>query len=118
MKYDVNVKLKFDYPWKETYKSAYLSAQAMKAKILMHDPENGVLHVQFDKKLYGAYLGDRSRFEIDFSKEDGPETLLTILAFPVNPIGQKLMFGARKGVIPKVLRAFQAEMAKRLEAGI
>lgn len=114
MKVDFNLTQTFPYPFADTYKSAYNSVKALKGKILKQDPEKRIMHIQFDKKLYGKYLGDRSQFEIQFSEGDGPETTLTILAYPVNPIGQKLMFGQRKGVIPAVSEAFYAEMEKRL----
>ena len=116
MKVDHNLTHSFPYPFAETYRSAYNSAKAMKGKILEHDPEKRTMLIQFDKKLYGKYLGDRSRFEIQFSEGEGSETTLTILAYPVNPIGQKLMFGQRKGVIPAVSEAFYLEMEKRLAA--
>ena len=114
MKVDFNLTHSFSHPIAETFQSAFNSAQALKGKVLKHDPEKRTMLIQFDKKLYGKYLGDRSRFEIQFSEGEGPETTLTILAYPVNPIGQKLMFGQRKGVIPAVSEAFYAEMEKRL----
>ena len=113
--YDVNVKLRFEYPLAATIRSAKQSAESMQAKTLTDDSENNKLVLQFDKKLYGKYLGDRSRFEIEFETEESGSTLLKILAYPVNPIGQKLMFGARKGVISAILEALYAEMIKRLE---
>jgi len=114
MAVDYNLTKTFSHSFTDTYKSAYNGAKAIKGKILKHDPKKGLMHIQFDKKLYGKYIGDRSRFEIQFSKEEGPETTLTILAYPINPIGHKLMFGQRKGVIEAVSRALYDEMQKRL----
>ena len=116
MPVDFNLTKTFPHSFADTYRSAYNSAKAIKGKILKHDPEKRIMNIQFDKKLYGKYLGDRSRFEIQFSEGDGPETTLTILAYPVNPIGQRLMFGQREGVIPAVSSAFYEEMQKRLSA--
>ena len=116
MAVDFNLTKTFSHSFTDTYKSAFYGAKAMKGKILKHDPEKKFMHIQFDKKLYGKYLGDRSRFEIQFSEGDGPETTLTIVAYPINPVGQKLMFGQREGVIPAVSEAFYDEMQKRLTA--
>lgn len=104
----------FDFPYIDTYKSVYLSIMALKGKILLHEPDNKRLHAQMDKKLYGKYLGDRSRLEIEFTANSDEETTLEIVAYPVNPVGQKLMFGAREGVIPKVLEALYLETEMRL----
>ena len=116
MPVDFNLTKTFSHPFADTYRSAYNSAKVLKGKILKHDPKKRTMNIQFDKKLYGKYLGDRSRFEIQFSEGDGPETTLTIVAYPVNPIGQRLMFGQREGVIPAVSTAFYDEIQKRLSA--
>jgi hypothetical protein len=117
MPYDITDTKIYAYSFEDTYKAAYLSVKAMKGKILKHDLENRRLHAQMDKKLYGKVLGDRSKLEISFSTEAGGETKMSILAFPLDAIGNKLMFGARKGVVETVLAAFYAEVDKRLAEG-
>ena len=114
MPVDYNLSKTFAHSYADTYRSAFQSAKELKGKILKQDAKAGILHIQFDKKLRGKYLGDRSRFEIQFSQGDAPQTTLTILAYPVNPIGQKLMFGQRKGVIEAMSAAFYEEIQKRL----
>lgn len=114
MPVDFHLSKMFPYPFADVYQSAFNSAKAMKGKVLQYDVDKRTMNIQFDKKLYGKYLGDRSVFEIQFSEAEGPETTLTILAYPINPIGQKLMFGQRKGVIPAVSEAFYNEIEKRL----
>ena len=115
MRYRVKETKRFEYSYIDTYESAYLSAKSLKGKILKHDPDNGELHLQFDKILHGKYLGDRSRFEIKFISVSTELTDCEILAYPVNPIGQELRFGARNGVVPKVLDAFCSSMLNQLE---
>ena len=107
---------RFEYGFVNTYESAYLGAKSLKGKILKHDPDNRELHLQFDKTLYGKYLGDRSHFEIKFVSVSTEITDCEILAYPVNPIGQELKFGARNGVVPTVLDAFCASMKNQFEA--
>ena len=114
MPYTVNVTKVFNYPYTDVYKSMYLSVEAMKGKVLVHEPDEKRFEAQMDKKLYGKYLGDRSRLEISLEAPSDEQTTLQITIYPVNPIGQKLMFGARKGVIPRVLEALQEEMESRL----
>ena len=116
MRYRVKETKRFEYGYIDTYKSAYLGAKSLKGKILKHDPDNHQLHLQFDKTLHGKYLGDRSRFEIQFVLVSTEITDCEILAYPVNPIGQELRFSARNGVVPKILDAFYTSMTNQFEA--
>ena len=115
MRYRVKETKRFEYGYVDTYESAYLVAKSLKGKILKHDPDNHELHLQFDKILHGKYLGDRSRFEIKFVSVSTEITDCEILAYPVNPIGQELRFGARNGVVPKVLDAFCTSMTNQFK---
>jgi hypothetical protein len=85
----------------------------MGGKVILHDIAGGRLQGQMDKKLYGKILGDRSLLDIRLTESNG-ETQLAILAYPLNAINQKLMFGARPGVVQTVLAAFHQEVEKRL----
>ena len=113
MPYEVNSAKKYAYPLKKVFESAYLSIVAMGGKVSQHDMANGWLEGQMDKKLYGKILGDRSLLQITLTEVNN-ETNMTILAYPLNAVGQKLMFGARKGVVQTVLAAFFEEVDKRL----
>jgi len=113
MPYDVNSARKYAYPLKKIYECAYLSVIAMGGKVTLPDVANGRLQAQMDKKLYGKILGDRSLLDITLTEANG-ETNMAILAYPLNAINQKLMFGARKGVVETVVAAFYAEVEKRL----
>lgn len=118
MSYTVNTEKTYEQSYADTYKAAQLSIKAMKGKILEAKPEKNHLKAQMDKKLYGKYLGDRSHLIIEFVSDDENTTTLKIEAYPVNPIGQPLMFGAREGVIPRVLEALYNEMGQRLSEGV
>lgn len=118
MSYTVNTEKTFEQPLAATYKAAQASVKAMKGKLLVDKPGDNRLEAQMDKKLYGKYLGDRSRLEIDFVSNDESSTTLKITAFPVNPIGQPLLFGARDGVVPRILEALYDEMEQRFAEGV
>jgi hypothetical protein len=113
MPYEVNTVKKYPHPLKKVYESAYLSIGAMGGKVVLHEVAKGRLQGQMDKKLYGKILGDRSLLDITLTEADG-ETQMAILAYPLNAINQKLMFGARPGVVQTVLAAFHQEVEKRL----
>lgn len=103
------------YPLKDVYQSAEYCVKYMGGKILKEDFENGILHAQMDKKLFGDYLGDRSKLEFQFTDEGDQGTKIYIFAYPLNAVGQKLMFGARKGVVETVIETFYREMEKHLQ---
>lgn len=113
MPYDVNSAKTYAYPLKKVYESAYLSIVAMGGKVIKNDVANGRLQGQMDKKLYGKILGDRSLLDITLTEAEG-ETNMAILAYPLNAVNQKLMFGARPGVVQTVVAAFYNEVEKRL----
>jgi hypothetical protein len=113
MPYEINTSKQFKYPFKEVFEAACLSAEAMSAEILKNDAANKRLQIQVDKKLYGRVLGDRSMLEVVFSTKAGG-TKVNVLGYPLNAVGQKLMFGARKGVVETVLEAFFIEIEKQL----
>jgi hypothetical protein len=43
-------------------------------------------------------------------------TQLEILAYPLDAVGQKLMFGARPGVVQTVLKVFFEQVEEKLKA--
>lgn len=104
----------FEYPFEAVYKAAYGCVKQLGGKILKSEPEQKLLQAQMDKKLRGDVLGDRSKLEMTFTVDDAGYTNLSIIAYPLNAVGQKLMFGARKGVVDRVLTVFFEEVEKRL----
>lgn len=100
----------------DVYKSISFCVTYMGGQILKDDPQQKILHAQMDKKLFGDYLGDRSKLEIELTKVSKEETKIDIYAYPLNAVGQKLMFGARKGVVERMMAAFYEEVEKHLQA--
>lgn len=114
MPYEIQQKVTYSQSFVEVYKAAYLTVQALGGKIIKNDLEHKQLFGQMDKKLQGKILGDRSQLEMTFSADAEGNTVLSMYAYPLNAINQKLMFGARKGVVETVLQAFFEEVAKNL----
>ena len=107
-------KLIIPVPQKKVFAAIPIVAKELGGKLLKQNEEQGLVSVQMDKKLQGKVLGDRS--QLDFTLKDTPEqgTEVSVLAFPLNAVGQKLLFGARKGVVDTVLEVF----FKTLEAKV
>jgi hypothetical protein len=115
MPYEQQSSKKIPFPLEKVFSSTLSTLQFMGGKIIKNDVERGILTAQMDKKLFGNYLGDRSQVEINFIREADEGTTINIFAYPLNAIGQKLLFGARKGVVETIIRVFYQELEKRLE---
>lgn len=114
MPYEISQEKVFPQTFEEVYKAAYLTIKELGGKVIKHDLENKQLFGQMDKKFQGKLLGDRSQLEMKFSQDAEGNTVVSMYAYPLNAIGQKLMFGARKGVVEAVLAGFFAEVEKKL----
>lgn len=115
MPFEVKKVVKYPQSFEEVYKAAYLSIKDLGGKIAKHDLANKQLFGQMDKKFKGELLGDRSQLEMTFSQDPDGSTVISMYAYPLNAIGQKLMFGARKGVVETVVSGFFEEVTKKLE---
>lgn len=72
-----------------------------------------MVEVKFDKTLLGKVLGDRTQMTyIVQSEGEGSKLIMDI--YPLDAVGRKLMFGARKGVPQEVLRLFMEQLEANL----
>lgn len=62
--------------------------------------------------LNGNLTASLIKLEMIELSEEGSKLSLTV--YPINPLGQKLQFGARKGVPRKVMSWFVAHVKHRL----
>lgn len=115
MPYEKKQTKTFEYPFEDLYKAAYNTVEDLGGKVLKNQPDQKLLHAQMDKRLKGEMLGDRSKLEMTFSEDSEDQTTISIYAYPLNAVGQKLMFGARKGVVERVLSVFFEAVEKRLK---
>lgn len=114
MPFEVKKVMTFSQPFDEVYKAAYRTIPELGGKVVKHDLDNKKLFGQMDKKFQGKLLGDRSQLEMTFSSDASGNTVVSMYAYPLNAIGQKLMFGARAGVVETVVKGFFEEVAKKL----
>jgi len=101
---------------KDKLSQAVLGAvEGLEGEVLKNEPETGRIEAKFKKTILGNVLGDRTKIEIDLASTTPDETKLTATIFPINPVGQKLQFGARKGISKTVLSWFFAHVEHRLK---
>ncbi len=101
---------------KEDLTKAILGAiEGLEGKVVKHQAELGLISATFSKTILGNFLGDRTQLDIELTGAGPEEVKCSLTIFPINPVGQKLEFGARKGVSRKVLTWFIAHVDHRLK---
>jgi hypothetical protein len=114
MPYTVKESRTYEKPKETVFQAAQKAIAGLEGKVLAEDADAGTIQGQFDKKILGKVLGDRSQILVAVSSSDGDSSTVAIEAYPINPVGQKLMFGARKGVVPTVVSWFWAHLEHNL----
>jgi hypothetical protein len=114
-----------DYTLKETKKFAGTKSQGLQAvdlavkglqgKILKQSPEKGEFIVWFDKTIHGQVLGDRTQIEVLISEPEAGQVQFDMQSYPIDPVGRKQLFGARKGVNQTVFTWFQAHLDNQMK---
>ena len=114
MSFTIEESKTYNAPLADVYQAAKGAIEGLEGSLLEADEANGRLVAKFHKTILGKVLGDRSRMEVVLSRQDDQTTQLDVNAYPLNAVGQKLLFGARKGVVRTVLTWFYAHLEHRL----
>ena len=96
------------------YQAAIGAVSGLGGKLAAHDSAARTLTVKFDKKILGRVLGDRTHVSVVISAADNEPTAVSVEAYPLDAVGQRLLFGARKGVTETVVTWFFAHLEHRL----
>jgi hypothetical protein len=98
----------------KVYHAALKSVEKLKGQILSSKPEDFRLEVKFDKTLLGKVLGERTNLTCTV-QADGEQSKVVVDAYPLDAVGRKLMFGARKGVTQEVINLFTEHLESNLK---
>ena len=96
------------------YSAALTAVTNLEGKLQSQNADSGEIVVKFHKTIHGKVLGDRTWFSLTI-RPNADESTLDITAYPLNAVGQKLMFGARKGVPRTVLNWIHAHIDHNLK---
>lgn len=114
MPYDVHQEKNYPQERSQVYDAAKKSVEKLKGQTLKSKPEEFFIEVKFDKTLLGKVLGDRTQMTcVVQANGDGSKVVMDI--YPLDAVGRKLMFGARKGVSEEVLRLFTENLEGHLK---
>jgi hypothetical protein len=113
MPFDVHQEKGYTQERSKVYDAAKKSVEKLKGQILKSKPDDFQFEVKFEKTLLGKVLGDRTQMTCVVQADgDGSKVVMDI--YPLDAIGRKLMFGARKGVSEEVLRLFAENLESNL----
>ncbi len=114
MSYTIKEAKSYPHPADTVLQAVQGAIEGLAAKIISEDKTAGHLEVQFDKKILGKVLGERTRMEIEVTALSAEESNLVLSTYPLDALGRKLKFGARKGVTRTVVNWFIAHLEHRL----
>jgi hypothetical protein len=78
------------------------------------DPAKGRVEANFNKSVAGKSFGNRVQLIVQVSGQTGAECALALEAYPVDPLGKKLLFGVMGEPARLVVNAFTARLEARL----
>ena len=113
MPYDIHDEKNYSQDARSVYEAALKSAGELKGQMLSSSVNDLRLEVKFDKTILGKVLGDRTQMTcVVQNAENGSKLLLDV--YPLDAVGRKLMFGARKGVTQTVIDLFTTHLENNL----
>ena len=115
MPYEVKQEKSYDRSSAAVYGAALKAISGLEGVLIRQSPENSELEAKFDKKILGQVLGDRTQMTARVRAGDGANSTIAVEAYPIDAVGRKLMFGARKGVTQTVMTWFFAHLEHHLE---
>lgn len=114
-KYTIVEQKRYEQGVAAVYQAALGAIEGLQGQPTAQDPAAGTIKAKFSKTIHGKVLGDRTEMIVAVSTDDAGATELALEAYPINPVGQKLLFGARKGVTRTVVNWFFAHVEHRLK---
>ena len=115
MEYTVRQEKTYEAAPEAIYEAALGAVDGLQGKVLSQDPETKAIEAQFDKKIHGKVLGDRTRMALTVRTGESGKGDVVVEIYPIDPVGRKLQFGARKGVPQQVMSWFVAHLEHRLK---
>ncbi|RME82846.1 MAG: hypothetical protein D6775_09740 [Caldilineae bacterium] len=99
------------------WRAAQAAVAGLEGTVLAENAGRGTLEAKFPKRIHGKVLGDRTHLLVQLSQDTEAATEVLAEVYPLDAIGRKLMFGARKGVPQTVMNWFFAHLEHHLSSG-
>ena len=113
MPFEQHQEKNYSYSTQSIFQAALKAVEKLEGSIVSQSPENSRMQVKFNKTILGNVLGERTHLTCEV-RPHGAESLVVVDAYPLDAVGRKLMFGARKGVTATVVSWFLAHLENNL----
>lgn len=100
-------------PLEEVWAAAKKAVTTLEGKIIQEAEMEHTFEARFKKEIHGKFLGERTQVSCSVQMQE-PGSKVVIVAFPLDALERKLLFGARKGVTQTVLSWFVAHLEHHL----
>ena len=114
MSYSIKEERQYSHTGDKVVDALMGAVEGLEGNIVSNDTASGMIVIKFKKTILGKVLGEQTQVNVKMESLPSGETILDIEAYPLDAIGQKLMFGARKGVTRTVLDWLYAHLEHRL----
>ncbi len=115
MPYDVKESKVYPRPAAEVLAAAAEVVKAIEGKLAKgNDPASGRVEANFNKSVAGKAFGNRVQLIVQVADQAGGGCALALEAYPVDPLGKKLLFGVLGEPARLVASAFTARLEARL----
>jgi hypothetical protein len=115
MAYDINQVKTYNRPADEMSQLAVALMVKLGGKAdKKSNPATGHLEVTFNKQVKNQMLPNRVHLVISLEPVSPEQSQLSVLAYPVDPLGNKLMFGVRGNATRTVVDCFWGELETQL----
>ena len=113
MPYEIHQEKSYVQETNRVYQAALKSVEKLGGKFISSSPNDFTFEVKFNKTILGKVLGDRTNLTCVIQTE-GNQSKVILDAYPLDAVGRKLMFGARKGVSQTVIDWFTEHLENNL----
>lgn len=112
MSYTITEEKQFEQTSSDVYIAALKAVSGLEGKLTV-EKSPSELSAKFHKTIHGKVLGDRTQLTAQISESGGGCTM-HIEVYPLDAVGRKLQFGARKGVSKTIMTWFCAHLDHHL----
>ena len=114
MSYEVKETRTYDHSADAVNRLAAEVIRQLGGKLSKKKSADGSLTANFNKKIKGKMFANRCQLEVTVIPQTAEQCQVTMLAYPVDPIGNKLLFGVRgdpaRMVVDTFLTDFEAQI--------
>ena len=111
MSFTINEERSYQQPAEAVLQAAVAAVDGLQGEVTAEQPDG--LQAKFNKTIHGQVLGDRTEMNMAITVAD-TTCRVAVEIYPIDAVGRKMMFGARKGVARKVLDWYWAHLEHRL----